>query len=582
MQTIFGSWSASLFFLAALVGAVMSWLWSRVRTATAIERAIADKASELLMATERLNHSAQECERQKNEIVRLQNESSQLNELLDNLREQRAQLEVHAGRIPQLEKQLATVQEEYRTQSERLIEITHAHGQKACEVAELGERLRQRASELQNLTAEYEVCRAEARRQGESLAELASKNDSLTLALSECREALSVVTEQRNDTQAEARKQAEKLAELATTLAAERTQTEEKLVLLHEAKDQLKSQFENLANRIFEEKGEKFAKQNQENLGALLTPLNEKIKSFQEQVAQTYDKDSKERLTLKNEIERLAILNTQMSSDAVSLTQALKGSNKAQGIWGEMVLERVLETSGLTKGREYTVQESRNNEEGTLQRPDVVIYLPEEKHLVIDSKMSLLAYERHCSAETEDERQMAARDHLASVRSHIKGLSAKNYQALHGLKSLDFVLMFIPVEPAFMIAANGDGSLFNDAFSKNVLLVSPSTLLATLRTIASIWRQEHQNQNAQAIADHCSKLYDKFVGFVENVDEIGRRIEQTHKAYSDARGKLVSGRGNLIRQVEKIRELGVKPSKEMPSTYIADADDSGDTFALVA
>lgn len=362
------------------------------------------------------------------------------------------------------------------------------------------------------------------------------------------------------------------LATLTATLEAEQTKSAEKIALLNETKEQLKIQFENLANQIFEEKGQKFAQQNQANLGMLLNPLGEKIKAFQDQVAQTYDKESKERLTLKNEVERLAKLNVQISTDAINLTQALKGSNKAQGIWGEMVLERILETSGLTKGREYDVQESFSGEQGNSRRPDVVVNLPEGKHLVIDSKVSLLAYERYCSAETDDDKAAAQREHLNSVRAHVRGLSDKNYQNLYGLNSLDFVLLFFPIEPAFMLASTADSSLFDDAFSKNVLLVSPSTLLATMRTIASIWRYEQQSQNAQAIASQCAKLYDKFVGFVEDLEDVGKRLEQAQKSYTDAHGKLTSGRGNLIRQAEIIRALGVKPNKQLPRGMLAPDD----------
>lgn len=369
------------------------------------------------------------------------------------------------------------------------------------------------------------------------------------------------------------------LATLATTLEAERAQSVEKIALLNETKEQLRIQFENLANQIFEEKGQKFAKQNQANLETLLTPLNEKIKAFQDQVAQTYDKESKERLTLKNEIERLAKLNAQISSDAVNLTQALKGSSKTQGTWGEMVLERILESSGLTKGREYQVQENFAGEEGGRFRPDVVVHLPDEKHLIIDSKVSLVAYERYCSAESDADKASAQREHLNSVRAHIKGLSEKNYQDLHGLNSLDFVLLFFPIEPAFMLASTTDSDLFTDAFSKNVLLVSPSTLLATMRTIASIWRYEHQSQNAQAIAAQCAKLYDKFVGFVEDLEDVGKRLEQAQKSYDGAHGKLVSGRGNLIRQAEGIKALGVKPNKQMPRglEILDDVEDDEDS-----
>lgn len=368
-----------------------------------------------------------------------------------------------------------------------------------------------------------------------------------------------------------------KITELETRLEAERLQATEKLALLDAARSEFGNQFQLLANQILEEKSKKFTEQNQTNLGGILFPLQEKIKEFQTQVATTYDKESKERLTLKNEIERLAALNGKMSEDAINLTQALKGSNKTQGIWGEMVLETVLESSGLRRGEEYQVQNTFEREEGGQHRPDVIIHLPEGRHMVVDAKMSLVAYERYVSSDNDDDRAESIKQHLASVRAHIKGLSDKNYQTLTGLKAPDFVMLFIAVEPAFMLAFSHDKSLFNDSLAKNVLLVSPSTLLANLRTIAYIWRQEKQNRNAQEIAQQCAKLYDKFVGFVEDLEDVGKKLGQTQKSFDDAKSKLSSGRGNLIRQVEQVKKLGVKPTKNLPEPLLGDgADDELD------
>ncbi len=366
-----------------------------------------------------------------------------------------------------------------------------------------------------------------------------------------------------------------KIAELMTRLEAERTQSAEKLALLEATRSEFGNQFQLLANQILEEKSKKFTEQNLINLGGILVPLQEKITQFQTQVADTYDKDSKERLTLKNEIERLAALNGKISEDAINLTQALKGNNKTQGIWGEMVLETVLESSGLRRGEEYQVQNSFTREDGGQHRPDVIIHLPENRHMIVDAKMSLVAYERYVSATTEEERADNLRQHLISVRAHIKGLSDKNYQTLTGLKAPDFVMLFIAVEPAFMLAFSHDQTLFNDALAKNVLLVSPSTLLANLRTIAYIWRQEQQNRNAQEIAQQCAKLYDKFVGFVEDLDDVGKKLGQTQKSFDDAKAKLSTGRGNLIRQAEQVRNLGVKPTKKIPAQLLdGDEDDA--------
>ena len=367
-----------------------------------------------------------------------------------------------------------------------------------------------------------------------------------------------------------------RVAELTARLDAERLQATEKLALLEAARSEFGHQFQLLANTILEEKSKKFTEQNQVNLGGILLPLQEKIKEFQTQVADTYDKDSKERLTLKNEIERLATLNGKISEDAINLTQALKGNNKTQGIWGEMVLETVLESSGLRRGEEYQVQNSFEREEGGLHRPDVIIHLPEQRHMIVDAKMSLVAYERYVSATNDEERAESLKQHLVSVRAHIKGLSDKNYQTLTGLKAPDFVMLFIAVEPAFMLAFSHDQSLFNDALAKNVLLVSPSTLLANLRTIAYIWRQEQQNRNAQEIAQQCAKLYDKFVGFVEDLDDVGRKLGQTQKSFDDAKSKLSTGRGNLIRQAEQVKNLGVKPTKNLPAQLLDDGGEHGE------
>ena len=364
-----------------------------------------------------------------------------------------------------------------------------------------------------------------------------------------------------------------RIAELTTRLESERLQSTEKLALLEAARSEFGNQFQLLANQILEEKSKKFTEQNQLNLGGILLPLQEKIAQFQTQVADTYDKDSKERLTLKNEIERLAALNGKISEDAINLTQALKGSNKTQGIWGEMVLETVLESSGLRRGEEYQVQNTFDLEEGGQHRPDVIIHLPEGRHMIVDAKMSLVAYERYVSATNDIERADSLKQHLLSVRAHIKGLSEKNYQTLTGLNAPDFVMLFFAVEPAFMLAFSHDQTLFNDALSKNVLLVSPSTLLANLRTIAYIWRQEQQNRNAQEIAAQCAKLYDKFVGFVEDLEDIGKKLGQTQKSFDDAKNKLVSGRGNLIRQAEQVKKLGVKPTKKLPAQLLDDDDD---------
>jgi DNA recombination protein RmuC len=356
----------------------------------------------------------------------------------------------------------------------------------------------------------------------------------------------------------------EENARLLQALNLERRQADEKLKLLAEAKETLAEQFQNLANRIFEEKGEKLVQQNVANLDSLLRPLGERLKEFQVRVEETYDKESKQRFSLQGEIQRLVEANARMSADALNLTNALKGDSKTQGTWGEVVLERVLEASGLQKGREYDVQVGFD---GGRSRPDVIIRLPEGKHVVVDSKVSLTAYESYCSTEGEAGRKRELSRHVDSLRAHVKGLAEKNYQSLYGMRTPDFVLMFVPLEPAFALAWE-KAELFDDAFSRNVMIVSPTTLVIALRTIASIWRYEYQNRNAQELVRQCTALYDKFVGFVTDVEEIGRRLKAAQSSYDDAHGKLASGKGNLIRQVERIRELGLKPAKPLPAPLI--------------
>lgn len=361
---------------------------------------------------------------------------------------------------------------------------------------------------------------------------------------------------------------AAEIARLETELAAERRQSAEKLQMLQAAREDLSNQFKNLANEILEEKSKKFSEQNKSSLGELLEPLKTRLSQFQGKVEEVYVQEGKDRTALAEQVKQLMELNKLLSDDAKNLTSALKGSVKTQGNWGELILERVLEASGLRKGQEYVVQQSHTQEDNSRLQPDVVIYLPERRHLVVDSKVSLIAYDAFAAAETDAEREAAVKQHLESVRKHMKGLSDKNYQALYGIESLDFVLMFVPIEPAFMAAVTHDRGLFMEAWQKNVLLVSPSTLLFVVRTVAHLWRQEAQSRNAQDIANRGAELYDKFVGFVKDFESIGDRIRQAQQDYDAAHGKLTSGRGNVIRQAEMLKELGVKPSKNLPDTLV--------------
>jgi len=365
----------------------------------------------------------------------------------------------------------------------------------------------------------------------------------------------------------------EKNAQLLAEIEAERKKGQEKLALIQDAEKAMTMQFQNIANKIFEEKGIKFVEQNRQSLDVLLKPLDTKIKEFQAKVEEVYVNETKERFSLQGEIKKLVELNNKLSDDAVNLTNALKGESKSQGNWGELILERVLESSGLRKGREYDVQVSLEKDEGKRAQPDVLVRLPEGKHIIIDSKVSLKAYEQYSSAESEDDRKQYLRQHIESVRRHISSLSEQDYPALYGIKSLDFVLMFMPIEPAFRIAAESDQELFFDAFQKNIMMVGPSTLLISMKTIASIWRYEYQNRGAQELARHCGALYDKFVGFVTDLEDVGKKIDAARSSFDSASGKLSTGKGNLVRQVERIRQLGVKPSKQLPSVLLETALD---------
>jgi DNA recombination protein RmuC len=288
-------------------------------------------------------------------------------------------------------------------------------------------------------------------------------------------------------------------------------------------------------------------------------------------VEEVYVQEGKERSTLAEQVKQLMSLNKQMSQDAHNLTSALKGQAKTQGNWGEFILERVLENSGLNRGEHYKTQENHGREDGSRAQPDVIIYLPEGRHLVVDAKVSIVAYNDYANEDSELARNVALKRHLDSVRAHIKGLSSKNYQELYQLKSLDFVIMFVPVEPAFMLAITEDSELWQEAWAKNVLLVSPSTLLFVVRTVANLWRQEQQTRNAQDIAKRGGELYDKLVGFVVDFEKIGGRLKQAQHSYDDAFKKLTIGNGNVIRQAQMLKDMGIKPSKSLPTTMIESA-----------
>lgn len=324
------------------------------------------------------------------------------------------------------------------------------------------------------------------------------------------------------------------------------------------------TEFENIASKILKQNTQDFSVTNQKNMTELLSPLKEKIQGFEKKVEDTYEKGLKDQTDLKAELKKLHDLNIKISDEANNLTRALKGDVKKQGNWGEVILERILERSGLTEGREYEKQESVLSENGQRFQPDVVIHLPDQKHIVIDSKVSLVAYEKLVNSENEKDRATFIKEHLLSVRSHIKILSEKHYQHSPNFNSPDFVLLFVPIESSFSVAVQEDQDLFSYAWDNKVVIVSPSTLLATLRTIASIWQQENQTRNALEIARQSGALYDKFVAFIADMESIGKSLESTRKTYDQATNKLYTGSGNLVKRAETIRKLGAKTTKELP------------------
>ncbi|MCG3681727.1 DNA recombination protein RmuC [Aliarcobacter butzleri] len=354
-----------------------------------------------------------------------------------------------------------------------------------------------------------------------------------------------------------------KISTLEELSKVEKENLKEKINFLENNKQQMKLEFENLANKLFDEK----EKKSTTNLTFVLSSFKEQLDSFSKRVNDIYNDETKQRSSLLTEIKNLKELNNQISNDAINLTKALKGQNKTQGDWGEMILSSILDQTGLREGKEYTIQGSFTSAEGKRLRPDVIVHLPSNKDIVIDSKVSLNAYINYSKAENEDEKQQASKELVKSITSHIKDLSSKSYENIDGVRTLDFVLMFIPIEGAFLLGTSSDDNLFKLAFDNNIMLVSPSTLYVTLRTIENIWRNEHQNENAQLISKKAADLYDKFVAFVGDIEDIGTNITRTQKAYDGAMNKLSSGNGNLIRRTEEFLELGVKPKKQLPNRY---------------
>ncbi len=410
-------------------------------------------------------------------------------------------------------------------------------GSDAQQIIILNERLSARDHELQRLLEELSTAKAELQVMHQTLAE------------------------QKSD-----------LARAVTLLEQERLQHQREIRVLDDARTIMKQEFALLASEVLEQKGKVFGEQHEIQLKQVLQPLGEKLQSFEAKIEQTHLQQSQQRSVLEHELKRLMELNTRISDEADSLTKALKGENKTQGNWGEFILERLLESSGLAKGREYDIQSAQRDNEGALQYPDVIVNLPEGKQIIIDSKVSLTSYLAFSNSDEKEQRELYLKAHIQSIRAHIQNLSGKKYQNLPKINTLDFVLLFVNVEPAFLLALQHDDKLFTDAFSKNIILVGPSTLLATLRTIQSLWRFEYQNKNANEIAKIAGSLYDQFVAFTKDLDEANKQLERSQNALDSARKRLFTGNGNVVKRIKDLRKLGAKTSKELAIEWSIEED----------
>ena len=596
LESLFIILPAAAALIAAVLAAIITALVCRNRhqadTAELARRHQAEQAeseSRCAALEENRAHLETLCNRLTAEQRRSEEELSAQIRLSDGLRgrlntaeNELAAANVHARRLSELQDELAAGRS---TANELHGQIRELDSRRAALEAQV-RHLAVQADESGRLKTESAALRqelADARVQNERLATQAEESSALknsyAAELGRLKTDCAALQKELADARVQNR-------HLATRIEQEQQAQQEKLALLDEARDALGSRFQNLANQILEEKSRRFSEQNREQLGILLNPLSEKLGGFSQLVQNTYEKEAKERLTLENELKRLQQLNSRLHEDAAALTRALTGSrNKTQGNWGEMILESVLEHSGLQKGREYTVQAAsvQTQDDGSTRRlqPDVLVNLPDGKQIVIDSKVSLTDYVRYTQAQNDDEARAHLAAHVQSVRRHIAQLAEKKYSDIDGLKTLDFVFMFIPVEPAYLLALQQDESLFQECFDKRIMPAGPSTLLATLRTVANIWRNEQQNRNALAIAEEGGRLYDKFAGFVETLQSVGKNIEQAQTAYHKALGQLKDGRGNLITRAQKLHKLGVKAGKQIDRNLLEEAEEN-ETAALIA
>ncbi len=438
------------------------------------------------------------------------------------------------------------------------------------------EHVKQKLAELELLNSQQLETNSELSKllQAEQLSNAGLKEKGLHLDTNNRQQAeqLIQITQLLSQLQVELNQAKVDKAQGETQINEERKNHQEKLALLKDAKEQLTKDFENLANRIFNEKQEVFRRQSQSTMETTLSPLREQLGQFRKKVEDVYEKENLQRQSLLHEITHLKDLNKKMSEEAINLTRALKGDKKAQGNWGEVILERVLEDSGLRKGREYETQVKLADEDGKRRYPDVIVRLPDNRDIIIDAKVSLVDYERYCSADNDLERETALQAHVQAMRNHIRSLSTKDYAHLETIRSLDFVFIFVPIEAAFLTAIEFDQGMFREAYDKNIIIVSPTTLLATLRTVESIWRYEKQSKNAEEIARQAGALHDQVVLVVETLDELGKHLERAQGAYDQTVNRLSKGRGNLISRTVNLEKLGAKAKKVLPKTIVESAE----------
>lgn len=585
-------WIVGAMVVGVLVGAVLAWLLLRGRFAAeadaAVSRAVAADKSELA--------TAQATSREANNLAssrlaELERDRTQIAGLLaerDDERDAKARIQAElSGRESELVQLRANEvdrsAELVRLREERdALRIAHDDATKHLAIAtERASRIAPLEQQLTQSRAQLDTVGADAAVAKEHVAALQASQSALEGHLADTSERLRLASVELAAQSERNLRLSSQLATLEQQLTSEQQSTDEKLALLGSAQETLSSQFKLVANEVLEMNSKRFAEQSQENLGTILNPLREKLGEFQKKVEDVYIDEGKDRAALKHQVEELVKMNTMLSEDAKNLTSALRGSNKSQGNWGELILQRVLEAAGLREGIEYIVQDAQRDDDGRRQQPDIVINLPDDRRIVVDAKVSLVAFERASTAESDADRDAAIREHVASIRSHVRGLGEKRYDLLYDT-SLDFVVMFVPIEPAFMLAVNGDEKLCHDAWDRNVLLVSPSTLLFVLRTVAYLWRQEAQTRNAKEIAKRGADLYDKLVSFVADLESVESKLNTAQQSFSSAKKRLSTGKGNLIRQAQLLRELGVKPTKALPKDLVEQSEESDEAETLLS